>query len=104
MTYVKVVEKLLPQLIMIQIGMERNKKNLSRNVTSAKEVGKLTPMDFKNLPLMNILGVEPETLMMALRSKKDWNDPDPFNLNSPEECARISHAWSNEYLILNNLL
>ena len=42
--------------------------------------------------------------MMALRSKTHWNDPDPYNLNSPEECARISHAWSNEYLILNNLL
>lgn len=84
--------------------MDKNKKNLNRNVISAKEAEKLTPISFKNLPLMNILGADPEILMKALRSKTNWSDPDPYNLISPEECARISHTWSNEYLTLTDNL
>lgn len=53
---------------------------------------------------MNKLGVDPEILMTALRNKKDWNDPDPYNLTSPEVCAGIAQVWSDEYLIHNNLL
>ena len=82
--------------------MGRRKKVLNNNVISVGD--QVRPEHFKNLPTNNKLQIDPEVLMTALRSKTHWNDPDPYNLNSPEECARISHAWSNEYLILNNLL
>jgi len=83
--------------------METNKKNSHNRATNVRGVEKLTPQDFKNLPLMNKLGVDPEILMTALRNKKDWNDPDPYNLTSPEVCAGIAIPWSEEYLIHNNL-
>jgi len=41
---------------------------------------------------------------MALKNKKCWSDPDPYNLNSPKVCASIAHAWSDTYLILNDEL
>jgi len=42
--------------------------------------------------------------MTALKNKKCWSDPDPYNLNSPKVCASIAHAWSDTYLILNELI
>lgn len=89
----------LLQLITL-IGMEKKNKQLTSHATSAGvPVKSMAPKDFKNLPIHNTIGVDPEILMRALRSKNTWSDPDPYNLNSPEACAKICHGWSNEYLI-----
>lgn len=85
--------------------METSNKNLNKPAINAKDQEKsIMPQDFKNFPINNSLGIDPEILMTALRNKKDWADPDQYGITSPEVCARISHTWSNEYLILNNLI
>lgn len=80
--------------------MAKRKKVLNNNVISVED--QVKPQDFKNLPINNKLQIDPEILMMALRSKTNWNDPDPYNLNSPEVCAELCHTWSTEYLIKTN--
>ena len=85
--------------------MENKKKILNKPVINVGEQEKqMMPKDFKNLPMINTLEIEPEILMMSLHSKQSWNDPDPHNLTSPEICAGIAHTWSNEYLTFYNIL
>ncbi len=84
--------------------METKQKYLNKTATNAEVQEKLTPRAFKNLPISNKLGISPEVLMTALKSKNNWDDPDEYGLSSAEACARMCYEWSNEYLILTNNL
>ena len=85
--------------------MESKKILLNKNVINVEEQEKqMTPQDFQNLPINNKLEIDSQTLMMVLKSKNSWDDPDEFNLTSPEICAGLAQVWSTEYLIFNNLL
>jgi len=89
--------------------MENKKQKLHNPVTNAKDQVKsqahqMMPQDFHNLPTNNKLAIDPEILRTTLHSKNSWNDPDPYNLNSPEVCAGLAFPWSEEYLNKYNLV
>lgn len=83
--------------------MVKKSKKLLPHVVDVEEIKQLmTPQDFKNLPLNNKRNIDPEILMMALRNKSSWDDPDEYGLKDPLVCADLCHTWSNELLIKTN--